>query len=139
MERPGTSESIHLFEALKNHGSNYPLFVRNITQYPITIPFSFREDFKKWKSHPLQLGKSLRILPSQLINLRDFLTETPLSTNMTFRRLVESGALQTEGHICWRHEPEDCEVMRALKAKSQITTVQSDRRLAIEATRRNHV
>jgi len=131
------SEAYRRFKALRRD-PEWPIFVRNATDEVIEINFPYRGDFKWWQDHPLKLDwKHLRFPPGQLLNLRFFISEGPLHTNLQLSWEIRRENLVVENEACWNCDwAEKCPTLKTLYRESRvITRMASDRWRAVMATR----
>lgn len=131
------SEAYRRFKLLRRE-PEWPIFIRNVTDEMIEINFPCEGDFKFWQSHPLKAKrKHLRIPPGQLIDLRYFISEEPLHTNMHLPWYLETGRLRVENEACWNCDwAEKCPTLKSLYRESRvITRMANDRWRAVMATR----
>lgn len=132
------SEAYRRFKLLRRD-PEWPIFVRNVTDEMIEINFSYEGDFKFWQSHPLKAKrKHLRIPPGQLIDLRYFISEEPLHTNLHLPWYLETGRLRVENDSLCRycHYPEKCAGLESLYREFRLPQrMANDRWRAVMATR----
>ena len=130
------SENCRLFKHYRSNG-DLPIFVRNATKELIEIKFTYDGDFNSFRNHPLKDWRTLRFPPGQLINLRYFLSEEPLYSNLHLDWHIYYEKLIVEGeHYCWDDYPEKCEEMKPLYEEARlISRMNNDRWRAIQATK----
>jgi len=132
------SEAYRRFKALRQD-PEWPIFIRNVTNEEIEINFPCDGDFNFWQTHPLKTKrKHLRIPSGQLINLRYFISEEPLHTNLVLPWYLEKEKLVVENEsLCWNcYYPEKCPALKSLYRESLIITrMANDRWRAVMATR----
>jgi len=131
------SEAYRRFKLLRRD-PEWPIFVRNVTDGVIRMRVTYRRDWKWWQNHPLKDYRHLVIPPGQLIELRYFLTEEFLHSNLDLPWYLETEKLVVENkYICRNCYPDECATLKPLYEESRlITRMANDRWRAVMATRR---
>ncbi len=117
-----------------------PIFVRNVTDEPIEIKFTYDGDIIAFWKNPIFDWKTMRLAPLQLVDLRTLISETPLTTNLHLLWYIETNRLVVENeHSYYRDDPEEEPEVIRLREEAQLATrLTNDRWRAILATRRKH-